>query len=108
MPHSIFVGSALATQDRLSSAPLKDDNKSASSLGPLSDAQHRRRGILSRVKSSLSETFRVRALDNHKGRPQRHEDKENSTYRFVESHIHHGVMDVVLSLLGVAVVINSM
>ena len=108
MPHSIFVGSALATQDRLSPAPLKDDNKSAPSLGPLPDAQHRSRGILNRVKSSLSEAFRVRALDSHKERPQRHEDKENNSYWFVKSHINHGVVDIVLSLLGIAVVINSM
>jgi len=108
MPHSLFIGSALATQDRVSPAPLKGDNRSTSSLGSLPDAQRRPGGILNRVKSSLSKAFRVRALDNHKERPQRHEDKENNSYWFVKSHINHGVVDIVLSLLGIAVVINSM
>jgi len=108
MPHSLFIGSALATQDRLSPVPSQHDNKCALSLGSLPDVQRRPNGILNRVKSSLSEAFRIRALDTHKERPQRHEDKENNSYLFVKSHIHHGVVDIVLSLLGIAVVINSM
>jgi len=108
MPHSLFIGSALATQDRLSPAPPKDDNTSTSSLGSLPEAQRRPRGILNRVKSALRKAFQVNALDAHKDRPQRHEDRENNSYWFVKSHIHHGVVDIVLSLLGIAVVINSM
>ena len=108
MPHSLFVGSALATQDRLSPAPLKDDDPSTSTLGSLPDAQRRPKGIINRVKSSMSKTFQVRALDDHKDRPQRHDDRENNSCRFVRSHIYHGVVDIILSLLGVAVVINSM
>ena len=56
----------------------------------------------------MSKTFQVRALDDHKDRPQKHDDRENNSYRFVRSHIYHGVVDIILSLLGVAVVINSM
>jgi metal iron transporter len=108
MPHSLFIGSALATQDRLSPTPLKDDNMSTSSLGSLPEAQPRSRGILKRIKASLSGALRVNALDRHKDRPQRHEDRENNSYWFVKSHIYHGVVDIVLSLLGIAVVINSM
>ena len=108
MPHSLFIGSALATQDRLSPVPLKDDGASTSSLGSLPDAQRRHGRILNRVKSSVSKAFRVKALDGHKERPQRHEDRENNSYWFVRSHINHGVVDIVLSLLGIAVVINSM
>lgn len=104
MPHSLFIGSALATQDRLSPTPIKDDN---SSLGSLSE-ERRPRGILNRIKSALSEAFRIKALDHHQNRPQRHEDRENNSYWFVKSHVYHGVVDIVLSLLGIAVVINSM
>lgn len=107
MPHSLFIGSALATQDRLSTTPLEDDSISNSSLGSLPE-ERRSSGILGRVKSSLSETFRIKALDGHKNRPQRHEDRENNSYRFVKSHVYHGVVDIILSLLGIAVVINSM
>lgn len=107
MPHSLFLGSALATQDRLSPTPPKDDKSSLSSLGSLPE-ERRPTGILNRIKSSLAGAFRINALDDHGNRPQRHEDRENNSYWFVESHVYHGVVDIVLSLLGVAVVINSM
>lgn len=107
MPHSLFIGSALATQDRLSSTPLKDDSLSDSSLESLSEERRPRR-VLNKIKSSFNEAFRVKALDGHKNRPQRHEDRENNSYWFVKSHVYHGVVDIVLSLLGIAVVINSM
>ena len=107
MPHSLFIGSALATQDRLSTAPLKDDSVSNSSLGSLPE-ERRPRGILDQIKLSLRKAFQIKALDGHRTRPQRHEDRENNSYRFVESHVYHGIVDIVLSLLGIAVVINSM
>ena len=107
MPHSLFLGSALATQDRLSKTPLKDGNLSSSSLEPVPE-ERRPTGILNRIKSSLNEAFRTKAVDGHKNRPQRHEDRENNPYLFVKSHVYHGVVDIILSLLGVAVVINSM
>ena len=107
MPHSLFLGSALATQDRLSPTPLKDDNLSISSLESL-PGQRRPTGVLSRTKASLIKALRIKALDDHANRPQRHEDRENNSYWFVKSHINHAVVDIVLSLLGVAVVINSM
>ncbi|KAG6839685.1 hypothetical protein H0H87_000235 [Tephrocybe sp. NHM501043] len=37
----------------------------------------------------------------------RHADWENRPYDFVKAHIHHGVVDIVVSLLGFAVLINS-
>lgn len=107
MPHSLFLGSALATQDRLSTTPLKDDEVSTSSLGSLPE-ERIPRGILYRIKSSLREVFRIRSLGGPQDRPQRHEDRENNSYWFVKSHVYHGIVDIVLSLLGIAVVINSM
>lgn len=107
MPHSLFIGSALATQDRLSKTSLEADGESNSSLGSLPE-ERRPGGILNKIKSCLSKAFRIKALDSHKNRPQRHEDRENNSYWFVESHVYHGVVDIVLSLLGIAVVVNSM
>jgi metal iron transporter len=107
MPHSLFLGSALATQDRLSPKTPKDDNVSISSLGSLPE-ERRPTGILNHIKSSLNKAFQTKALDDHRDRPQRHQDRENNSYLFVKSHVYHGVVDIVLSLLGVAVVINSM
>lgn len=107
MPHSLFIGSALATQDRLSKTPLEADGASNSSLESLPE-ERQPGGILNKIKSSLSKAFRIKALDSHKNRPQRHEDRENNSYWFVESHVYHGVVDIVLSLLGIAVVVNSM
>ena len=108
MPHGVFIGSALATQNRVSPATPKDDDASTPGLEPLPEVQRRPKGILDRIKPSLSEAFRVKALDGHSDRPQRHEDRENNSYWFVESHVRHGIVDIVLSLLGVAVVINSL
>ncbi|KNZ76908.1 Manganese transporter pdt1 [Termitomyces sp. J132] len=65
MPHSLFLGSALATQDRVDPAP-----------------QH----------SGMS----------------RHAHWQNRSYAFVHSHIYHGIADVVISLFGFAVLINSL
>jgi len=107
MPHSLFIGSALATQDRLSKTPLEDDSVSDSTLESLPE-ERRPGGILNKIKSSLSNAFRIKALDSHKNRPQRHQDRENNSYWFVESHVYHGVVDIILSLLGIAVVVNSM
>lgn len=107
MPHSLFLGSALATQDRLSPIPLKDDTLSDSGLGHPPE-ERKTTNILCRARSSLRGALQIRALDNHRDRPQRYEDRENNSYRFVESHVYHAVVDIVLSLLGIAVVINSM
>lgn len=103
MPHSLFLGSALATQDRLSAKPLNGNKLSNSSLEALPE-ERRPKGILNNIKSSLQ----INAVDGHKNRPQRHEDRENNPYRFVESHVYHGIVDIILSLFGIAVVINSM
>ena len=102
MPHGLFVGSALATQDRVSMTPLKEDISNPDL--ELSPEEHRPTGILNSIKSHL----RIKGVAGSKNRPQRHEDWGNNSCQFVESHVHNGIVDLVLSLLGVAVVINSM
>jgi metal iron transporter len=41
-------------------------------------------------------------------RPKSHEHRENNALEFVQSHLHHGIVDVVGSLLGFAVIINAL
>ncbi|THU85442.1 putative transporter of the NRAMP family [Dendrothele bispora CBS 962.96] len=65
MPHSIFLGSALATQDRVSlpNVAVVDENRS---------------------------------------------ERENNTAEHIKKHLYHGIIDMAVSLLGFAVVINSL
>ena len=101
MPHSLFLGSALATQNRVSSAPSKElTSPSASVVHP--------RSSLQRVKSYLVSALRVKQIDNQKSRPQRHKDRENNTLAFIKDHLYHAIIDMVISLLGFAVLINSL
>ncbi|ESK86095.1 transporter protein smf2 [Moniliophthora roreri MCA 2997] len=65
MPHSLFLGSALATQDRIT--PPSEYATNAKS----------------------------------------HSERNNNSLAFVKGHLYHGIVDVALSLLGFAVVINS-
>ncbi|KAF8971905.1 natural resistance-associated macrophage protein-domain-containing protein [Flammula alnicola] len=65
MPHSLFLGSALATQDR---PPASAYSTAAT----------------------------------------RHSERQNNSFEFIRAHIYHGTVDVVGSLLGFAVMINSL
>ncbi|KXN84964.1 Manganese transporter pdt1 [Leucoagaricus sp. SymC.cos] len=70
MPHSLFLGSALATQDRVACRPVKDDKL-----------------VLNATSTMVS---------------------EDSTMISTSPHIYHGIADVVVCLLGFAVLINSL
>jgi metal iron transporter len=37
-----------------------------------------------------------------------HADRPNNSLQFIKAHLHHAVADIVVNLLGVAVVINSL
>lgn len=119
MPHSLFLGSALATQDRLSPSPknkklasLAQDNESKSSstsdltiaMVSRTQAQH----ILHAIKECICAPFRVPSASEYSTRATCHADRENKPYSFVKAHIYHGIVDVVTSLLGFAVLINSL
>ncbi|KAJ3894222.1 natural resistance-associated macrophage protein-domain-containing protein [Lentinula edodes] len=84
MPHSLFLGSALATQDR-DSPP---------------ESQY----------PSFAQVFRTHPETTYgaKYNIRRHEDWENNSFDFVKRHLYHGIVDMTGSLLGFAVVINSM
>src|ERR1700722_2625689 len=106
MPHSLFLGSALATQDRVSKAspelsPVHSRETSNDARSPLS----RRLRDLPLFKS-FQEAFRSPPADHRK--PSRYSDCENNSLAFIRAHLYHGVFDVAGSLLGIAVIINAM
>jgi pullulanase/glycogen debranching enzyme len=37
-----------------------------------------------------------------------HADKPNNSLSFIKAHLHHAIVDVVVNLLGLAVIINSL
>ncbi|EKM60826.1 uncharacterized protein PHACADRAFT_133651 [Phanerochaete carnosa HHB-10118-sp] len=81
MPHALFLGSFMATQDRVGIA--------APSLPP---------PALSPEMSNpdaLSRDYRMKY------------DRENNGVDFIRAHLKHGIVDIVASLLGVAVPINA-
>ena len=96
MPHSLFLGSALATQDRVSMNPVTlPEMPNTRKTGP--------KGLLQKflnlfrpVHADTSEEFAS------------HADKPNNSLPFVKAHLHHTVTDVVVSLLFVAVTINAL
>ena len=110
MPHSLFLGSALATQDRISSKPTKElippfneQNSKPTALSHLRKALQR---FFAFIISSLHVPPRDEADDHLK--PKHHSDRENNSLSFVQAHLYHGTVDMTISLLGVAVLINSL
>ena len=118
MPHSLFLGSALATQDRMAIRPetAKDDDASvtqasvmsADSDNTVSDSTSHHGGFLKSMARAASRTFRVVRIGNLPNEPKSHAEHDNNPYYFVRAHIYHGIVDMVVSLLGIAVVINAL
>ncbi|KAJ7596672.1 natural resistance-associated macrophage protein [Mycena floridula] len=97
MPHALFLGSFLATQDRVSMSPP----------GPsLPDAGQRRRTL----KTWVNELFGISRADRitaNKDYRNKYGNRENNSLDFIKEHLGHAVVDIVTSLLLVAVPINS-
>ncbi|CDO73418.1 hypothetical protein BN946_scf185013.g52 [Trametes cinnabarina] len=123
MPHSLFLGSALATQDRVSQPPSRgkdvalttlDSTLSSSSevtISGVPSASSRKRGphsFMEYARVCVKRHFRVISMTDVAHAPVSHADHENRPYSFVRKHLYHGIVDMVISLLGLAVVINSM
>ncbi|KAI0673819.1 natural resistance-associated macrophage protein [Trametes maxima] len=121
MPHSLFLGSALATQDRVSHLPdpakeaqlaTMDSTYTAASEVTISgNTIAKKRGPLSLteyIMASVRRHFRVVPVTEVAHAPTSHAEHENRPYSFVRRHLYHGIVDMVVSLLGLAVVINSM
>jgi len=96
MPHSLFLGSALATQDRASVKPID--------LPSMPDQRATRsKGLLGRFLDLFRPTH-TDAQDEYAN----HAERSNNTLSFVKAHLHHSIVDIVVNLLGLAVVINSL
>ena len=129
MPHSLFLGSALATQDRISfRADPKEDldalpgthNNTINKKDITDDSlqlslQNQRRSSSGRYLRRIYGKFKKFVLDafikppppanaNMNGNGER----QNNSFEFVRAHIYYGMFDMVGSLFGFAVMINSL
>lgn len=139
MPHSLFLGSTLATQDREPSEQVSRSLSpsqrlsTVSSLSTVLSAQITNEAIktpepMTTCKPSISRLWKrfcyilriIRLLTTRMFRTppesthamdstiRHHKDRENNSVEFVRRHLYHGIVDIVSSLLGFAVVINSL
>lgn len=115
MPHSLFLGSALATQDRVnakaedgSAVEEEDSFEAAEDVYRGSGFGGYVRSIPYRAKEYVVWAFRVPPPSAYATKARRHSERENNSLKFVKAHITHGIIDVAVSLLGFAVVINSL
>jgi metal iron transporter len=103
MPHALFLGSFMSTQDRIgNSQPSLPNPVQAPDVPPTPD-------IKARFKKWLASLFEVtRAERVAVSRDYRMKyARENSELSFIQAHLKHGIVDIVTSLLGVAVPINA-
>jgi metal iron transporter len=98
MPHSLYLGSALATQDRASVKPVVLPSPSR-----IRDTGH------NRLFRKISALFRPVHSDNSDSDEfASHADRPNNSLPFIKAHLYHGIIDLVVNLLGIAVVVNSL
>ncbi|KAF5331568.1 hypothetical protein D9611_007561 [Ephemerocybe angulata] len=112
MPHSLFIGSALATQDRIEfrEAPKDEyfeDDAITTALCTTEAPPSRVKIVWRSIKKNVTRAFRRPPLSNSH-RATRHSEQQNNPFEFVKAHLYHGIVDVVASLLGFAVLINSL
>lgn len=114
MPHSLFLGSALATQDRIECRQSPEETKLAISTTSTRSSEDFEtltpppRSLVSALVESTVRLFRAPPASPHATPATRHSEHENNPFSFVKAHIYHGIADVVTCLLGFAVLINSM
>ncbi|KAJ7750249.1 natural resistance-associated macrophage protein-domain-containing protein [Mycena metata] len=112
MPHSLFLGSALATQDRLSveTPPpvIKPESIQAANARDTTLKTLRNSLRLTWIKEFLASLFRTPPPSRTSTSVKQHADRENNSFIFIRAHLNHQIVDVVGSLLGFAVLINSL
>ncbi|KAF8676798.1 Mn2 and Fe2 [Rhizoctonia solani] len=139
MPHAIFLGSSLATLDRVSSAPPPLANLPAPNANdqpvtfwqkitkfrksmiyverkppgnPLMSTRPNESGA-AEVKESETASVSSHSKDDElasptgKNHPVVSRKYLNNSTEFIGAHLGHAIIDIVMSLLGFAVVINS-
>ncbi|KAJ3718364.1 natural resistance-associated macrophage protein-domain-containing protein [Lentinula raphanica] len=100
MPHALFLGSFLATQDR-------EAFHTAASMALPGSRDHKR---LSSMKTYALNLFRITPADRAaaaKDYRTKYGVRENNPLSFIQQHIVHIVIDVCSSILVLAVPINS-
>ena len=98
MPHALFLGSMMATQDRVSEKPQEV-------LPTPSQAT-----IKSRIRQKLLNLFSIDRADRDsstKDYRSKYGERENNSLSFIREHLSHGIIDIVSSLIAIAVPINS-
>ncbi|KAG6811361.1 hypothetical protein H0H92_007790 [Tricholoma furcatifolium] len=100
MPHSLYLGSALATQDRESDAPrhtdgLLRDGTEISEMLRVSDieaplgAKSRLYKVFRKLREIICALFRKPLPSEMATEVKRHSDRENRPYAVVKAHIYH-------------------
>ncbi|CCL98911.1 uncharacterized protein FIBRA_00918 [Fibroporia radiculosa] len=123
MPHSLFLGSAFATQERekptddldigsaLAKLEAKDSDNDSFDLPSEPQTLSKRwspQAISRSTLRFLRGCFSVTSIEEYADEPKRHTERENNSFAFVRTHLSHGIIDMCISLLGIAVVINAL
>ncbi|EJD54440.1 smf Mn2+ and Fe2+ transporter [Auricularia subglabra TFB-10046 SS5] len=95
MPHALFLGSSLATLDRVA----EDSSVPPSSSCCSTNSQY--------IKQTVKSLFGTESTDEEAVLAKRHSEWQNRSPTFILEHLKHGVVDMIASLLGFAMVINS-
>lgn len=101
MPHALFLGSSLATQDRVTITPLEEE------LPPPASTQS---GFKSKVQKIVNPLFRITRADKTVSiidYRTKYSERNNNSLTFINQHLSHGIADVVTSLIALAIPINS-
>ncbi|KAF8971491.1 natural resistance-associated macrophage protein-domain-containing protein [Flammula alnicola] len=97
MPHALFLGSSLATQDRVSDPLLEEKMPSPAST---------RMSVKTRLRQFISPFFRITRAERVASTTDyrtKYGDRENNSLSFIRAHLSHGIADVVMSLTVLAV-----
>jgi len=108
MPHSLFLGSFMATQDRVTSSKfsISVSDRSTDSLDEAFEDTSLLRIVFKKFIHSCISVFRIAPIEEEDTRTS-HSDHSNNPLSFVRAHLYHGIVDIVVSLIGFAVLINA-
>lgn len=102
MPHALFLGSFLATQNRVDVLPKELPYPVHATEDSSMGLRARLRRFFSSIVS-VSRAERIAASRDYRNKYAR----ENNDLGFIRAHLTHGLVDVIASLICVAVPINS-
>lgn len=103
MPHALFLGSFLATRDRVGTMTPELPFPTQSSENSIYASPRARLRAWLKSLFTVSRAERIAASRDYRNKYGR----ENNGLAFVRAHLTYGIVDIVGSLLGLAVPINS-